>query len=88
MKRFQRLVETGSQEAKKICYNCKYYKKTFPFVNKDLGLCKKTAFIDVVTGEKSYSYAEIARKYSCNGEWFEKAVNPFKRYLFKKYKPH
>jgi hypothetical protein len=57
-----------------LCKNCKFYVKSslFPETDASLGFCSKFSEINLVTGEISYQYASIARKFECDGDHYEK----------------
>ena len=56
-----------------LCIDCKYFKYSSLFPNTKLSKCTKIFEIDLVTGNKIYQYASLAREYNkCKEEYFEK----------------
>lgn len=65
----------------KLCKDCRWLRiekrglRLFdtPLTNYEFSMsrCGKYSRLDLVSGEKSYEYTEIARKYTCCGNGFE-----------------
>ena len=53
-----------------LCKNCVHFRSAW-LGRLEFGDCHHSYEIDLVTGEKTYMYASVAREYACGGEHFQ-----------------